>query len=143
MTVGFSKILIASIACLSGLRADWRDMLSGQSHLQHWFLDTPLRDISWSMGSRGTSGLRAMFQNRLPVSYLVRSAFPKPARVGSPYLDGAARYAAIAPLSDGSGCRDVNGQSALQRFCPSPSPAPPLLLHGSPLLPYRPVLLRH
>src|SRR5262252_5437568 len=118
-------------------------MLSGQSHLQNWFPDKLPRDISWSMESRGTSGLRARSQNRLPVSYLVRSAFPKPARVGSPYLDGAARYAAIVPLSDGSGRRDVHGQSALQRFCPFPSPAPPLLLYGGPLLADRPVLLRH
>src|SRR5215475_13133415 len=71
MAVGFAKILIASIACLSGLRADWRDMLSGQSRLRNWFPDRPPRDISWSKESRDTNGPRVMSQNRLLVSYLV------------------------------------------------------------------------
>src|SRR5919197_6412514 len=103
MAVGFANILIASIACLSGLRADWRDMLSGQSRLRHWFPDRPPRDISWSMASRGISALRVVSQNRLLVSYLVLPAFPKPARVGSPCLDGDARHAATVLPSDGPG----------------------------------------
>src|SRR5215510_10832685 len=88
MAVGFSKILVASIAFLSGMRADWRDMLSGQSRLRNWFPDRPPRDISWSMESRDTSGPRVMSQNRLLASYLVLPAFPKSARAGSPGLDG-------------------------------------------------------
>src|SRR5712691_5222664 len=125
MAVGLSKILIASIACFSGLIIDWPGMLSGQIRPRSCFPDRPPRDISWSMESGGTSGPQVMFQNRLPVSHLVLPTFPKPARVGPPCLDGDARYAAPVLLSDGLGRRYVHGQSALQRFRPSPSRAPP------------------
>src|SRR6266446_8070464 len=121
MVVGFSKILIASIVCLSGLIADWPDMLSGQSRLQNWFPDRLLRDISWSMAYRGISALRVVSQNRLLVSYLALPAFPKPARVGSPCLDGDTRHVATVLPSDGPGRHYVNGQSTLQRYRPSPN----------------------